>query len=176
MNPLKAAYAAKTGAGTPAATPAASPVRGASAPVSSAAAVAPVVQTTIAPAGERTRDLSALRARLAGGGLGGVNPPEAPAALTDTALDPKTEEVGGVLQPIGAPADSAAPAPDALPDGKAKRTRRTRAQIEADNAELARQTAGLGVAPAAEESALLVVLDRIATALETLASQSVANG
>lgn len=88
MNPLKKAYL-NGGSAPPAA--ATSPVV---APVASAASSAPsapaVVQTTqIPPAAGGLRDLSSLRAKLAGGF---VNPPEAPEAVNEGTLDARTVE------------------------------------------------------------------------------------
>lgn len=86
-NPLRAAYeAAKNGGNAPAPTPVAAPTV--------AAAVAPaVVQTTqLPPTAGGKRDIAALRAKLASGSLGGVNPPEAPAAITEDHAEPRTVE------------------------------------------------------------------------------------
>lgn len=103
-----------------------------------------------APAGPPSpekRDMSAIRAKLAAGGGGGVNPPEMAEALKPEAFEPKTVEgPDGEPQPIesaAAPTPAvAAPAAGAA----AKRTRRTKAQIEADNA-------AAGNAPSSEPSA-----------------------
>lgn len=89
-NPLKAAYAAACAGNVP--------PKAVSAPVAASAAPAsgPPAQT-VAPAAPPAvpgakRDIAALRAKLAGGSNGGVNPPEAAAALTDDALEPRTVE------------------------------------------------------------------------------------
>lgn len=98
-NPLRAAY--KNG-GTP--PPAASQpaVATASAPTAekTTQATLPVQTTQIPPGAGVSRNLSSLRAKLAGGGNTGVNPPEAAAALTDDATKPRTVETpDGGAQP-----------------------------------------------------------------------------
>jgi hypothetical protein len=98
-NPLRAAY--KNG-GTP--PPAASQpaVATASAPTAekTTQATLPVQTTQIPPGAGGSRNLSSLRAKLAGGGNTGVNPPEAAAALTDDATKPRTVETpDGGAQP-----------------------------------------------------------------------------
>lgn len=111
-NPLKAAYKANA----------------------SGAANAPPVstgQTSTAPSTEvsSTGGLAALRAKLAGNGLGGVNPPEK--SLADDALTRKTQETadGGAEEiPV------AATATPETPTEKTKRTRRTKAEMEAERA------------------------------------------
>lgn len=132
-NPLKAAYKANA----------------------SGAASAPPVstgQTSTAQSTEvsSTGGLAALRAKLAGNGLGGVNPPEK--AVADDALTRKTQETadGGAEEiPVAATPDAVTPV-DA-PAEKPKRTRRTKAEMEA--AERANQFAGAIAGIAAAECA-----------------------
>jgi hypothetical protein len=115
-------------------TPAAS-----AAVVSSSPAVATAPTTTPTPA---RRDLTALRQKLAGGN-GGVNPPEAAAAVKDDMLDVTTKETpDGGAEPLPNHPDAAkaavvAPAPTSSPstdDAPAKRKRRTKAEMEAARA------------------------------------------
>jgi hypothetical protein len=57
------------------------------------------------------RDLAALRAKLASGQTGGVNPPEAKDRMTDDIVAPQPSSTGSApTAPIAAPS---APAPDA---------------------------------------------------------------
>jgi hypothetical protein len=82
---------------------------------------------------EAPLDLAAIRAKLAQGGGGQVNPPEMGKALTEGAFEPKTEETPeGLVPMVSATAPEATPQ-TALP-APAKRTRRTKAEIEAANA------------------------------------------
>ncbi len=75
-----------------------------------------VVQTTAAPpAAGGTRDLAAMRAKLASRQSGGVNPPEAAASQTEALFEPRTKEApDGTAVPLDdAPATSAGPAASA---------------------------------------------------------------
>lgn len=126
MNPLKKAYL--NGGAAPSA-PATAPTT--PAPASQAA---PVQTTQIPPAAGGTRDLSALRAKLAGGF---VNPPEAGDAINEDTLAPRTVETpdGGAQAAPGwveaknglvvkAPVDTAEPGPSAsTPASTAELTR-----------------------------------------------------
>jgi|SRR5688572_8686765 len=140
------------------------------------------------------RDLVALRARLSGGTNGGVNPPEAPAAVTEDLLEPNTRETpeGGAEMLPNHPdfekGKPAATAPTAEGSAPAKRKRRTKAEMEAARAaEAAAATAPTETPPASVESAPpsgsepaagtqpsdygyvgREELDRIATALERI--------
>lgn len=122
-NPLKAAY--KNGGTAPSAAPATTPASAAPSP----AVAAPPAASTAAPVASASagttpaRDLSALRAKLAGGF---VNPPETGEAVNEDTLAPRTVETpdGGAQAAPGwveaknglvvrAPADTAEPVPSA---------------------------------------------------------------
>ncbi len=149
MNPLLKNYnAAKAGA-----TVSASPQRAAApAPTPTgapAAFAAPVSSAPTNPAGAN-RDIAALRARLAGGSLGGVNPPEAATALPADALEARTVPTadGGAQAAPGwteaknglvVRAAEASTAVAAVAAPAAKRTRRTKAEMEAARAAAAPQ-------------------------------------
>ncbi len=148
-------YSAKPAAPTP--TAAAVPAGSSKAPatVASAPSTAPGENTRAAlfnadGSPKPIRNLSALREQLAG--TGGVNPPES--KVPETSLEPRTVETedGGAapIQPL--------PDTPTVQESKAKRTRRTPAQMAEAKAALAGQTtpgpvAGSTVAPDAAESA-----------------------
>jgi hypothetical protein len=140
----------------PAATPTSAAPSGASG--SSSPAAASPATTTPTPA---RRDLTALRQKLAGGN-GGVNPPEAAAAVKDDMLDVTTKETPdggaeplpnhpdaaklGVAQPATAPGCSPAPSADPA-EAPAKRKRRTKAEMEAARAAEAASAPSPATAP-----------------------------
>jgi hypothetical protein len=185
MNPLLKNYnslksgATAAGPSAPALHVAAAPA----APTGAPAAPAPPASTEGAK-----RDISALRARLAGGSLGGVNPPEAVAALPADALEPRTvptSDGGAQAAPGWVEAKNGlvvrlpelAPLPE-TPTVVAARKRRTKAEMEAARAaEAAAATsgaeapAGASVAPEptnlgsfSTEQLLAEVLRRVASA------------
>lgn len=182
MNPLKAAYAAKS-AGTPAATPVASsapverPVQTTLTPAtrtppaaSSPAVGTPASSTTAAPA----RSLVEMRARLAGRN-GGVNPPEA--TIREDSLDVKTRETpdGGAEPLVTAAATSDAPAPstgttaaEIVPVVALSRGQKAAVTRAANKAAAQSVTAGAVVSTeaSAQPSTMGDALERIATALE----------
>lgn len=115
---------------------ASSPTPAPSAP--SQAASAPSFPPIVSVLG--TRDLEALRTGLA---RGNTAPPEAAAALTEAAFEPKTRELpDGTAEPLVSAlpetAGSASPAVGPLPSTptteQAKRKRRTKAEMEAARA------------------------------------------
>lgn len=177
----------KLAGGAPAAPPSAAPAT-TTATVASAtpAASAPApVQTTVAPPGVGgSRDLAAMRAKLAQRQTGGVNPPEAVAAVTPALLEPRTQETpDGGAEPLPSAADpgaatpgsaSPAPATPVSPSGsepsaapeltRGQKAAATRAAKKAA-AQAETPTASAGAAPSVGESA---TLSRIADALEAL--------
>lgn len=120
------------------ATPAVSAAAGSSSLV---AATATTTTPTPAVASGPRRDLVALRAQLAGGN-GGVNPPEAAAAITPEMFEPTTRETAdGGAEPLPNHPDAAKaantstpPTQDATDGAPAKRKRRTKAEMEAARA------------------------------------------
>ncbi len=161
--------AASAGSAAPSTPPSAAPspaapseASGSSSPVAASAATTTPTPASLeagtsipgAGAGAR-RDLAALRAQLAGSN-GGVNPPEAAAAVTDGLLEPCTRETpDGGAEPLpnhpdaakaGAAAASVQQAPAA--DSPPKRRRRTKAEMEA-----ARAAEAAARAPSAPPSA-----------------------
>ena len=123
------------------------------------AAPAAAEPATVPPAASKPpstggRDLAAIRAKLAAGGGGGVNPPEMAEALKPEAFEPKTTEApDGEPQPIEPAPSAGSTTPAATPGAPAtaKRTRRTRAQIEADEKAEALFKATVAAAGAASE-------------------------
>lgn len=165
---LKDNYAKLAGQPTPASPP---PV---SAPVAASAAPAPApVQTTVAPpAAGGMRDLAAMRAKLAQRQTGGVNPPEAAAAVQPALFEPKTQETAdGGAEPIPSP-DATPSAPETAPPAPAPEL--TRGQKAAATRAAKKAAAGAGAAAPVEASATpsidhqAVALERIAIALEKL--------
>ena len=142
----------------------------------SSAPVAASLAPTVPPA--QARDLAALRERLAGGQNGGVNSPEGAEKLTPALLEPRTQEVDGVTQPIAQPAESsAAPAASdtagtGLTRGQKAAATRAAKKAAASSATTTQEAgapapAVTGAATAAASSD--PTLDRIVTALETIA-------
>lgn len=140
---LRDSYKTAASPGSPAAAtvlPAPSTVPGSREAPSVASSSSGVAATpaTISPTPAR-RDLTALRQRLAGGN-GGVNPPEAVAAIMEEIFEPTTRETAdGGAEPLPNHPDAAkvaapstvAPAASVAP---AKRKRRTKAEMEAARA------------------------------------------
>jgi hypothetical protein len=150
--PSTAAPTTSTSAAPSAAAPRTTPAASSSSPVAASPA-------TGSPTPAR-RDLTALRQKLAGGN-GGVNPPEAAAAVKDDMLDVTTKETpDGGAEPLpnhpdaaklGVPS-TAAPAAVEAPSGDApaKRKRRTKAEMEAARAA---EAAAVSTAPASAQPA-----------------------
>ena len=100
---------------------------------------------TPAPAAQ-ARDLAAMRARLVGGQLGGVNSPEGAEKITEALVAPRTiTTANGGAEPIPA----AEPAQQTEPVSAPKRTRRTKAEMEA-----ARAAASAASTPEAPEASV----------------------
>jgi hypothetical protein len=119
----------------------------------------PASPVSVAPSPEK-RDIAAIRAKLAAGGGGNVNPPEMAEALKPEAFEPKTVEGpdGEPVPIVAAEATSDSPPTVAPAAGQAKRTRRTKAEMEAARA--AEAEFAVTTAAATVEAAGLVVLDQ----------------
>lgn len=149
-----------------AAPPEAAPV------VTAAAPTAPAATPTPAVSGAARRDLSAMRARLAGNG--GVNPPEAVAALVDSLADPCTKETpdgGAEMLPNHPDAAKLGPVSTAVAGAEesaagaapTKRKRRTKAEMAlARAAEYEKEGQALLAAEAASVPSWLISLDETA--------------
>ena len=129
---------------------------------------------TAAPAAQ-ARDLAAMRARLAGGQLGGVNSPEGAEKITEELVAPRTQPTAdGGAEPIPAPAPIPADAfgvAGVVADAgltPPKRTRRTKAEMEAARA--AASSPPTTPSPGVEAGASAGDLARIADALERIAA------
>lgn len=162
-NPLKAAYAAKA---SPSAAPAASTAPAPASVGSQAAQPAPVQTTQIPASAGGGRDLSALRAKLAGGNTG-VNPPEAVAALTQDHVEPRTVETpdGGATAAPGwvegkngnvvrapTPEDASSAAVAAAPAETLTRGQKAAATRAANKAKASSEPSGAAPAAAAASS------------------------
>lgn len=129
---------------------------------SSSPADASAPTTTHTPA-TQTRDLGALRARLAGGLAGGVNPPEGAAKMTEALTEPRTVETpdGGAAPAPGfvetkagtvvrapTPADAPSAAAAAAPAGELTRGQKAAATRAANKAAKAAAPAATSPEPA----------------------------
>lgn len=154
-----------------------------------AANTAPSTPAPVTAPPALTRDLAAMRARLAGGQNGGVNSPEGAEKITEKLIEPRTQETpDGGAEPIPATSVAGEPSPgtdttsSALTRGQkaaATRAKNKAASTSAagDAAVVSTSLAGVQHASAGDPYSDIITLhreaikvqERIAIALETIA-------